>query len=1139
MADATFNKINNGRVHMFYSSEHSDPDALVILNRGTEFEQDVTGDLIAFNTNNSIDSITGSFTVTLDNKNDHLVNRFNFSKIKKMSSIEIFVKPLQNDTSAKDPNAGSQTIMIPQKSGSEKQTLNKVIDDTYGSGITPDQRNNILRQIRDMNSMRTAPVLAMRIDKQGMFRQGYDLTRTETPLDTRLLFSKIADSNSNFTMILAKGINDIYSEDAFQLSFYSTGVKTPAEAVFFIKNIVAEKTIPLPSDPDAELGDTDRSISLKVPIPPNLYQRVFFGVVLNVNNSVAPAGGLTVNLNGKGVGYWLEASVINLNPGGYEQTVTGLNLSVFANRFAERKALDIFRELLSVSTGDLPATTNLNLNTLQTSAEYLQLRGEPDPNNPDNNLGSTLKNLYGGSLRFLDENGDEITDRKITLRSTTNPQKINELNYKLERVYKGFALQSDAATPDIKTTLKDKDWLALSIEYNKNAASLKTAADKLVSLNTKIDQALANGQSSSDVDKKYKKDLNAIQSNVNSLEKKRDELREKLSKNDRVKEQIEAVEVTRKEIQDQMQVSLSTSGRTNFLKQFGIIQHWKKIFAQLILEVMDNDSFLNNIYPFNYMFKEPQPSLDGDYVSKATLGQQIADYLNYEFYFDANGHFVLKPPLYHLDYDDTNALYIINDDDVVSFSCNDTVDGIITRIGVAGDYRESPGIEKTIIYNIFQDMRLIRDYGFHAKEINNLYFINNNSDARDFGQSFMARNNMNLFNASVTINGRPGMRIGTVVYLKPRDTVYYIREISHEFSVGGTFQTTLTLIGGRRILQGFPSTSEITKFERVRTDIFTQNGQRTSGTVNREVGKYTITHYILSDGFNAESIAENEIAQGIPDGQQQQAANTQAAVGGGPTKEKQSIILRNAYQISSHYNQALIGLIVLPEKDQSNNAIADINIANYNFLKNLSVTSVPPVTNVLDLSATKKQKAIDIIGESFDIFLAERDITKDNAGSKFTVLVKDEFVRSFLKEMQDAITEDGGLSKAIKIQYQDASIIFNRIINDLDNNGTYKQITDQTGRELPAYQNFGLSLYIQNSSFAVNSAVENTNLLESARNNATKENAIKQAARSLSGTHNPNGEALKKILEINFKKYSFDSVQQPPTNEGKQPGASQ
>jgi len=51
---------------------------------------------------------------------------------------------------------------------------------------------------------------------------------------------------------------------------------------------------------------------------------------------------------------------------------------------------------------------------------------------------------------------------------------------------------------------------------------------------------------------------------------------------------------------------------------------------------------------------------------------------------------------------------------------------------------------------------------------------------------------------SVTIPGRPEMRLGYPIYMEHRDSFHYVRSINHSFDYGGSFTTTLSLQTERR-----------------------------------------------------------------------------------------------------------------------------------------------------------------------------------------------------------------------------------------------------------------------------------------------------------------------------------------------------
>jgi len=61
----------------------------------------------------------------------------------------------------------------------------------------------------------------------------------------------------------------------------------------------------------------------------------------------------------------------------------------------------------------------------------------------------------------------------------------------------------------------------------------------------------------------------------------------------------------------------------------------------------------------------------------------------------------------------------------------------------------------------------------------------------------LAQQNSQIKQGSMTIMGRPELRLGYPVYVPCKDCFYYVKGIDHQFSLGGSFVTTLTLVAER------------------------------------------------------------------------------------------------------------------------------------------------------------------------------------------------------------------------------------------------------------------------------------------------------------------------------------------------------
>jgi len=1169
------NNVPAFKANTYYNWDNSDPDAIVILNRGTEYEFDVTNDIISFNTSNSIDSSTGSFTVTLDNKDDHLVNRFNNSRVKKMSSIEIFAKPL-NSFKSKTNSTTSTTVQIPAEVNGKPPTLNSMFELVYGKELTPDSKDDLKQQFSVLNSGRVAPVQTGQLDLLALKKAGIQVVinppgQTENvdilffPLESQ--GAKLSAEDEVESTISISGNDKIIFRDEFYLRFTMNEVTLTTALQQYITVSQTQQKISLPADWDAPLGDRIRSAPLKFAMPSGMYERIFYGVVVNISVQTSPGSGIQVVMNGEGIGYWLKISYINTKPGGFETSFTGQDLTAFSTRFTELKALDVFRRLLSAST-DIPTVANFNVGTAATSAEYLIAIGKDS---------KPMLDATGSPLRGGAGPNGESDQPVVNQKGLTSTQRLNDLELKRAKIWEGVGVSFPSTTATfIRNEQETKvigigdkftgppqnprwgEWAALYRRYvaegeNNNIKKAKKQADRKKYIDSSSGEPEEVRKSEI---AKYDKDIEALASANKALVKKLAELQDKehMGGIPQIRLQLAALQTTKSTVNATIGRDLS-EGRKSFLKQTGIIDHWKQIFSTLVLEVLDDDVFLENVFPYKYLMSSPTSSLEGDYVSKETIGRQIADFLQYEFYFDTNGHFVLKAPFFNMSYDQDNAMYTIEDDQVVNFSCNDTIDGLINRITVTGDFRAAPGAEPLITQNIFQDLRLIRDFGFHAKQIGELHYLQSTADCRDFGISMMSRNNMKLFNASVTIQGRPGIRLGTPVYFKPRDTVYYIKDISHEFSTGGQYTTTLGLIAGRRMVTGFKSTKTIRKF--TLTPITTSYDKNKAKTVTASAitaanDDGVIDHYILSDGFNTESAAEYRAAAGIRDSEQALAQDGDALIGLNSGQANRVFILRNKYIIIDHYNPAFVGLVV----DENSGAISDINQANYEYFNELNQSKIPQDSAFGNLDEPIRIAVTKYIKDKFDIFKASyaeeikdreeakefrkrysKGITDENAGRTFTIGARRDFITFFLREAAAEISNIGAEtfgnvspskpteSESNKKTIGAASNIFNLLIAAIDRNGLYKKFTDDAGREVPGYQDYGLTLIYLDNQAKINNILNTDDTVnsnaKSAKNKKSNQNTVSASnAKSLSGAYSPDAKAFDALIQAKFEPFA-------------------
>jgi len=209
---------------------------------------------------------------------------------------------------------------------------------------------------------------------------------------------------------------------------------------------------------------------------------------------------------------------------------------------------------------------------------------------------------------------------------------------------------------------------------------------------------------------------------------------------------------------------------------------------------MDGDVF-REFFPVEALGKL---ELEGSGLEpKLVVARRVRDFINYEFFMDTTGDIVFKPPFYNMDTRKAET-YIVRDEDIDSFSLEENEQEAVTRVDVQGNIA-------TILQNgggpkptgFFVDHNMAAKYGLRQVERPALW-IHNPNQAVLYAMNELSRLNSFIRTASLTIAGRPELRLGYPIWIESLDTFYYIRGISHQFTFGGGFRTTLSLIAGRR-----------------------------------------------------------------------------------------------------------------------------------------------------------------------------------------------------------------------------------------------------------------------------------------------------------------------------------------------------
>lgn len=185
------------------------------------------------------------------------------------------------------------------------------------------------------------------------------------------------------------------------------------------------------------------------------------------------------------------------------------------------------------------------------------------------------------------------------------------------------------------------------------------------------------------------------------------------------------------------------------------------------------------------------------YMTKLEMATNIKTITDFEFFQDVDGCFVFKPPFFNLNVKGIQP-YTILPSDIISFSSSTETENIVTVFSLSTyldpHIRTTPfGMGK----GFHMDLDLCKKYGIRHQELTIQYV----KDAKLAGTLAVAM--MNVQNAkavvgSVTIPGRPEIRLGYPIYIEHRDSFHYVKSINHSFDFGGSFSTTLSLETERR-----------------------------------------------------------------------------------------------------------------------------------------------------------------------------------------------------------------------------------------------------------------------------------------------------------------------------------------------------
>lgn len=190
---------------------------------------------------------------------------------------------------------------------------------------------------------------------------------------------------------------------------------------------------------------------------------------------------------------------------------------------------------------------------------------------------------------------------------------------------------------------------------------------------------------------------------------------------------------------------------------------------------------------------------ESTYESKMDIATAVTNVCGYEFYQDADGDLVFKPPLYNLD-TSSSRVYRIEPEDVISINFTESEPAATYCIIKGGAFQNTRGLVDESEWgcrSTYVDYKLVAQFGWIEASLESSYYTNPKS-AFFFAINHLDRTNAGVNGCTVTIPLRPEIRPGYPVYIRHIDCFYYVTQVSHAFSLGAECTTTLTMTARRR-----------------------------------------------------------------------------------------------------------------------------------------------------------------------------------------------------------------------------------------------------------------------------------------------------------------------------------------------------
>jgi len=214
--------------------------------------------------------------------------------------------------------------------------------------------------------------------------------------------------------------------------------------------------------------------------------------------------------------------------------------------------------------------------------------------------------------------------------------------------------------------------------------------------------------------------------------------------------------------------------------------------SSLTLHGFNVDDFVNDFNVYG-VFSDIGNLESAEYLTKLDVATQVKQKVEYEFFQDVNGNFIFKPPFYNLN--TKNMLpYRIKPHDIINYSSAINSEEIVTALQVQvsiNQHFQNDDWVNHVGYHV--DMDLTKRYGERFRKESIWYLSGGSEIAWALAAGHLSKMNVKAFTGTLTMPGRPEIRLGYPVYIEHEDKFYYVTSINHSFDYGGSFTTSLSL----------------------------------------------------------------------------------------------------------------------------------------------------------------------------------------------------------------------------------------------------------------------------------------------------------------------------------------------------------